>query len=73
MEELEKGLKALKQMATPQEYQWCQLTSTPGSSQGLSHKPKSILRLVWGSWHICSKGLPYLASVGEDAPNPAGT
>lgn len=32
--------------------------------------PKSIIRLVQGPQYICSKGLPFLASVGEYAPNP---
>jgi len=29
--------------------------------------------LVSDSGHICSRGLPCLASVGEDVPNPAET
>jgi hypothetical protein len=50
-----------------------QLAWTPGISQRLSHHPKSIHRLVQGPWHICSRGLPCLASVEEDAPNPVET
>jgi hypothetical protein len=55
------------------EDQQCQLTWTPGSSQRLSHQLKSIHGLVQGPWHICSRGLPCLASVGEDAPNSVET
>jgi hypothetical protein len=39
----------------------------PQSSQGLSHKPKSIHGPVLGSHYICSRKLPYLPSVGGDA------
>jgi hypothetical protein len=57
-------------METPQEDQEWQLTWIPGSSQRLSHQPKSIPGLVWGSWHICSRGLPCLASGWKDVSNP---
>jgi hypothetical protein len=67
-EELEEGLKALKDMANPQEDQQYQLTQNPGSYQ-----PKSIHRLVQSPWHICSRGMPYLSSAEEDAPNSAET
>ena len=30
---------------------------------------RSIQELVWGPWHICTRGLPGLASVGEDMLN----
>jgi hypothetical protein len=33
--------------------------------------PKSIHGLVQGPRHLCSRGLPCLASVGQDAPNSA--
>jgi hypothetical protein len=43
VEELGVGLNGLKGMATPEEEQQCQLIWIPGSSQSLSHQPKSIL------------------------------
>jgi hypothetical protein len=49
MEELGKRLKALKEIATPQEDQQYLLTWTPGSSQRLSHQPKIIVGLVGAS------------------------
>ena len=55
MEELEEGLKGLKGMGTPQEDQQSQLTWTPGSSQRLSHQPKSIYKMGIGAWHVCSR------------------
>ena len=33
-------------------------------------KKHTLHRLVHGPWHICSRGLPCLASVGEVVPNP---
>ena len=73
MKELGEGLKALKGIGTPQEDQQCQLTWTPGSCQRLSHQLKSEHGLDAGPWHIYSRGLPCLASVGEETPNPAET
>ena len=71
MEELGEGLKELKGMATPQEDQQCQLTRTPGSSQGLSHQPESIHGLVMAhSTYVAH--MPCLTSVG-DVPNPVET
>jgi hypothetical protein len=35
--------------------------------------PKSVHGLVYGPWHICSRGLPCMASAGEDAPNLVDT
>jgi hypothetical protein len=43
------------------------------SPQRLSHQPKNIYRLVKGSQHIHSRGLPCLASLGKDALNPVET
>jgi hypothetical protein len=60
-------------MATSYKEQQYQLTQTPQSSQRLSHKPKSIHELVRGPWHLCSRGLLCLASVGEDTSNPLET
>ena len=39
---------------------------TPQSSHGLSHQLTSIQGQVHGPRYICSRGLPYLASVGDD-------
>jgi hypothetical protein len=39
---------------------------TPQSSQRLKHQPKSIRESVHGSFYICSRGMPYLASMGEE-------
>ena len=36
----------------------------------LSHQAKHTQRLVQSPQHICSRGLPCLASVGEDVSNP---
>ena len=69
MGELGEGLKELKGMATPLEDQQYQITWTSGSSQRLSHKPKSIHRLVLGPQSICSRELLCLASLGEDVLN----
>jgi hypothetical protein len=54
-EELEEGLRALKQRWTLQEDQQSQLTWTIGSSQRLSHQPKNTHRLELGPQHICSR------------------
>jgi hypothetical protein len=71
MKELGEGLKELKGIGTPyEESTQYQLTQTPQSSQRWNHQTKSIQGLVCGPWHICSRGLPCLASVGEDVPNP---
>jgi hypothetical protein len=43
---------------------------TPQSSQGLNHQPKSIHGWVHGFSYICSRGLPYLASMGWEALGP---
>ena len=36
------------------------------SSQGLNHQPKSTHGGTHGSSYICSRGLPYLASMGGE-------
>ena len=46
LEELGKGLKERKRMVISQEGQQSQLTRTSGSSQCLSHQPKSIYVLL---------------------------
>jgi hypothetical protein len=42
----------------------------PQNSQRLSYKPKSMHGLVLEPQYIFSRGLPCLASKGEDVPNP---
>jgi hypothetical protein len=39
----------------------------PQSSQGLNHPPKNANRETHGSSCICSRGLPYLTSMGGEA------
>jgi hypothetical protein len=43
---------------------------TPQSFQGLNHQPKSTHRETHGSSYICSRGWPYLASMGIEALGP---
>ena len=45
MEELEKGLRELEGIGTPEEDQQRQLTWTAEDSQKLNHQPRSIHRL----------------------------
>jgi hypothetical protein len=40
------------------------------SSQGLNHQPKSICGGTYVSNCICSRGLPYLSSMGGEALGP---
>lgn len=49
------GLKALKEMATPQVEQQCQLNWNPGSYYRLSHQPKNTYHLEPGPQHICNR------------------
>jgi hypothetical protein len=67
MEQLEKGLKELKRIATPWEEQQSQLILTPQNSQRQSQKPRNIHRLVHVTRHMCNRGLSDMASVGKDA------
>jgi hypothetical protein len=46
---------------------------TTGSYQRLSHQPKSTHGLVHGLQHVCSRELPYQASVWKDVFNPVET
>ena len=73
MKELGEGLKELKGIATPEEVPQYQIISTPGRFQRLSHQPKSILGLAFGPWHIWSRRLPCVGSVGKNMPNPEET
>jgi hypothetical protein len=70
MEELGEGLKELKGFATPQEEQQYQQTRPPQNSKELNHQPKNTHRGSRGPSHKCSRGLPYLASMGGKAFGP---
>jgi hypothetical protein len=48
-------------------------TGNPEISQTISHQPGSMYELIQGPQHIYSRGLPGLASVGEDVPNSRET
>jgi hypothetical protein len=71
--ELGKSWKKLWSRAASWEDQQSPLTQTPKFSQKMIQRLGSILQLIWGPWHIHSRGLPGLASVREEAPNPAET
>ena len=43
---------------------------TPQSSQGLNYQPKSTHGATNGSSCVCSRGLPYLSSIGEEPLGP---
>jgi hypothetical protein len=43
------------------------------SSQGLNYQPKSTHGGTHGSSYICSRGWPYLASMGREALGPVET
>lgn len=45
------------------------MTDRKNVTHSLSHQPKSVHELAQGLGHICSRGLPSLASVGDGAPN----
>jgi hypothetical protein len=71
--ELGEGLKRAEEKGDHIGRLESQLFQTSGSSQRLSYQSGIIHRLVRDPWHIYSiyrRGLPGLASVGEDAPNP---
>jgi hypothetical protein len=44
--------------------------STNQSSQGLEHQPRSTRGVIHGSSHICSRGWPCWASIGEEDLGP---
>ena len=46
---------------------------TPQSSQGLSHQPKNTHGGTHGFIYICSRGRPYLASMGWEVLGPVKT
>jgi hypothetical protein len=70
LEELEKGPKKLKGFAAPYEEQQYELTSTPQSSQGLNHQPKSTHAGAHGSNYICNRGWPSRVTVGGEFLGP---
>jgi hypothetical protein len=67
---LAEGVKELKRRATAYKDQHSQIIQNSGSSHTLRHQPGSIQELVLGWWHIYSRELPGLPSVGEDGVNP---
>ena len=68
MEGLGEGLKELKEIATPQEEQQYQLNGALRAPK--TNEPTSIHVWVCDSCYISSRGMPYLASMGEDAFGP---
>ena len=70
MKELEKVPKELNGSAAPWEEQQYELTSTPQSSQGLNHQPKSTHGGTRGSSCICSRGWPSRSSMGGEVLGP---
>jgi hypothetical protein len=68
IKELEKGLKDLKGFATRTTVSINQ--TSPTSSQGLKHQPKSIHGETHDYSRICSRGWPCQASVEEEALGP---
>jgi hypothetical protein len=66
MEELEKGLKELKEFATPGRTS-VSTNQTTQSSQTLNHQKKCTHGGTHGSSRIYSQGLHCLASMGEEA------
>jgi hypothetical protein len=66
MQELGEVLKKLTGSATSYEEQPYQPTILSQSSQRLNHQLKSTHGGTHGSSHICSRGLPYLASMGGE-------
>ena len=49
------------------------ITLDPGNSQTLNHQLGRMHQLIWRHQHICSRRLPGLSSVREDASNPQET
>jgi hypothetical protein len=49
------------------------LSTNPRSSQKLSHQPKSKHEVTHDPWHIYSRRVACVASVGEDVSNPMET
>jgi hypothetical protein len=71
MEELDEGLKDLKEFLTTEKEKQCQLTRPPPqSSQGLNNQPKNTHEGTHGSICICSRGWPYLVSMGGEVLDP---
>jgi hypothetical protein len=68
MEELGEGLKKLKGFVTPSEAQYYQPTRLPRAPR--TKPPKSTHGGTHGSIYICSRGWPYLTSMGGEALCP---
>lgn len=74
MEKLGEGQKELKGFTIPEEEKQYQPTSpAPTNLPVLNHQPKSTQRGTDGSNCLCSKGMPYLASMGGEALGPVET
>jgi hypothetical protein len=69
MEELEKGLKELKGLATHRKNNNIN-PPDPQSSQGLSHQPRRTHGETHGSIHIWSRGWPCQATTGGKFIDP---
>jgi hypothetical protein len=69
MEELGEGLKELKSIASLGR-RTLSTNWTPQSSHGLNHQSKSTHGGTHGSGCLCSRGWPYLASMGGEALGP---
>jgi hypothetical protein len=70
MEELEKELKELKELAAPMGGTTIRTNQYPQGSWGLNHQPKSTHGGTHGSSHICSRGWPCWTSMGGEALGP---
>jgi hypothetical protein len=55
------------------EYQLLKNIKKPQRSQELKHQLKSTHGKSLGSRYICSRGWPYLASMGREASGPGKT
>ena len=69
MEELEEGLKVLREFSAPWREQQCQQARHPELS-GLDHRPKNTHGVTHGSGYICGRGRPCRSSVGGEALGP---
>jgi hypothetical protein len=69
MEKLEKGLKEVKRFAAHRRNNNINQPDLP-ELPGLNHQPRSIHGGTHDSIHMCSRGWPCWASVGEEALVP---
>jgi len=70
MEELGERTEGAEGDCNPIERTATSINRTPQSFQGLNHQPKGIHGLVHDSCSMCSRELPYLASVEGEALGP---